>query len=138
MIILCDCWQVFNLQKPLGNILEPNEIITDIQVPSVKSSTKQRYLKFRIRKTIDFAIASVASVITLNNNIVIDARIVLGGVAPEPHRAVKAEETLIGAPITESTAAKAARASVDDAMPLSKNGYKVPVIETLVKRALLE
>ena len=121
-----------------GNILEPDELITAIQVPTVGSGVKQRFLKLRRRKAIDFAIVSVAAVITLNNNIVADARIVLGGVAPEPYRAVKAEEILIGGPITESTVARAAKASVNDAIPLSKNGYKVPVIETLVKRALLE
>ena len=121
-----------------GNILEPDELITAIQVPTVRPGVKQRFLKFRRRKAIDFAIASVAAVITLNNNIVTDARIVLGGVAPEPYRAVKAEETLIGAPITESTVARAAKAAVNDARPLSKNSYKVPVIETLVKRAILE
>ncbi len=120
-----------------GNVLEPNEVITAIQVPKVKSGVKQRFLKFRLRKTIDFAIISVAVVITMNNNIVSDARIVLGGVSPEPYRAVKAEEVIIGKPITESSAAKAAEASVSDAMPLSKNGYKIPITKSLVKRALL-
>ncbi len=121
-----------------GNVLEPNEIITAIQVPKVKSGVKQRFLKFRLRKAIDFAIASVAVVITMDNNIVSDARIVLGGVSPEPYRSVKSEEVLTGEPITESVAQKAAEASVSDAIPLSKNGYKVPIIKTLVKRALLE
>lgn len=99
---------------------------------------KQRFLKFRLRRTIDFAIASVATVITLNNNIVSDARIVLGGVSPEPYRAVKAEEILIGEAIRESVVDKAAKASISDALPLSKNGYKVLVAEALVKRALVE
>ena len=62
---------------------------------------------------------------------------VLGGVAPVPYRALKAEEALIGAPITEAKAVEAAKASVSDAMPLSKNGYKVHIVETLVKRAIL-
>ncbi len=122
----------------LGNVLEPDELITAIQVPTVESGVRQRFLKFRRRKAIDFAIASVAAVIKLNHNIVTDARIVLGGVAPEPYRAVKAEEAIIGAPVTESTVAKAAKAAINDAVPLSKNSYKIPVIETLVKRALLE
>ena len=121
-----------------SNILEPDEIITAIQVPKTRTGAKQRFLKFRLRKTIDFAIASVAAVITLNKNIVSDARIALGGISPEPYRAVKAEEIITGEPITESVAEKAAKAAVNDAMPLSKNGYKVPIIEALVKRVLLE
>lgn len=120
-----------------GNILEPSEVITSIQVPKVSSEVKQRFLKFRLRRTIDFAITSVAAVITLNNNIVSNARIVLGGVSPEPYRAVKAEKILLGKPIKDSVVAKAAKASVSDALPLSKNGYKVLIAEALVRRALL-
>lgn len=122
----------------LGNILEPGEIITGIQVPHGAQGTKQRFLKFRTRKAIDFAIASVATVMTLSDNIVTDARIVLGGVSPKPYRAVAAEEIIKGQPMTTSLGAKAAKASAKDAMPLSKNGHKVPIVEALVKRVLLE
>ena len=121
-----------------GNVLDPNEVITAIQVPKVGSRVKQRFLRFRIRKAIDFAIVSVAAVIGLNNNVVGDAKLVLGGVSPKPYRATKAEDILRGERITESVAAKAAKEAVGDARPLSKNGYKVPIIEALVKRALLE
>jgi len=121
-----------------GNALQPDEVITAIQVPKVAPRVKQRFLKFRPRKTIDFAIVSVAAVITLSDDIVSDARIVLGGVSPEPYRAVEAEEVLVGKPITQSVVEKAAKASVNNAMPLSKNGYKVSIVETMVKRALLE
>ncbi len=120
-----------------GNILEPNEIITAIQVTEIASGAKQRFLKFRLRKAIDFAIVSVATVITLNDNVVSQARIVIGGVSSKPYRAVKAEGILTGEPITERIAEKVAELSVKDAMPLSKNAYKVPVVKTLVKRALL-
>ncbi len=125
------------LYTTFGNILEPNEIITAIQVPKVASGTKQRFLKFRRRKAIDFAIVSVAAVITIHDNVVSHAKIVLGGVSSKPYRAMKAEECLIGEQITESTAEKAAEVSLADALPLSKNAYKVPVVKTLVKRALL-
>lgn len=121
-----------------GNVLEPNEVITAIQVPKVGPSAKQRFLKFRLRKAIDLAIVSVAAVIRLNNTIVDDAKIVLGGVSLKPYRATKAEDILRGGRITESVAAKAAKEAVGDAMPLGKNGYKVPIIEALVKKALLE
>ena len=122
---------------PLGNILKPNEIITEIQVPTLRSGTKQRYLKFRLRKTIDFALSSVASVITIEAGVVSQARITLGGVAPTPYRALSAEETLKGKVITERLAATAAKAALSEAIPLSQNAYEVPITETLVKRAIL-
>lgn len=122
---------------PLGNTLQPNEIITEIQVPTPESDTRQRYLKFRTRKTIDFAISSVAAVITTQAGVVSQARIVLGGVAPTPYRALKAEETLKGEAITESIAETSAKAAVREAVPLSRNAYKVPITESLVKRAIV-
>ncbi len=122
---------------PLGNILRPDEVITEIQVPTAKSGTKQRYLKFRLRKTIDFAISSVASVITTEAGVVSQARIVLGGVSPTPYRAISAEETLKGKVITESIAKTSAEAALSEAVPLSQNTYKVPITESLVRRAIL-
>jgi len=59
-------------------------------------------------------------------------------VSPLPYQAVAAEEILIGESITESVAEKAAAAAVRDAMPLSKNGFKVPLVKALVKRSILE
>ena len=123
---------------PLGNSLKPNEIITEIQVPTPRPNTKQRYLKFRLRKAIDPAIASVAAAITTEAGVVTTARIVLGGVAPTPYQALVAEETLIGEVITETVSEAAARAALSRAKPLSQNAYKIPITETLVRRAIVE
>ncbi|MBI4334562.1 MAG: FAD binding domain-containing protein [Chloroflexi bacterium] len=121
-----------------GNVLSPEEIVTAVEVPRVMPGARQRFIKFRLRKAIDFAMVSVASVVTEEDGVVIRARIVLGGVSPAPYRAVQAEEVLTGNKLTDDLAASAARSAVRDARPLSKNGYKVPMVETLVKRALLE
>ena len=122
----------------LGHILEPDEIIISISVPKVKPDTKQRFLKFRLRKAIDFSTVSVSSVIASMKNVIRDAKIVLGGVSPLPYEAVAAEEILKGESITERIADKAAEAAVKDAMPLSKNGFKVPLVKALVKRSIWE
>lgn len=129
--------QVHEFYTHLGNILQPDEIITAIHVPGAGSRMKQNYLKFRTRKTIDFAIVSVAAAVMFKENIVTDARIAIGGVSPVPYEALKAEETLEGGMLTEEAAEIAASASVCEAMPLRKNGYKVPIVKALVKRALL-
>ena len=123
---------------PFGNRLNNGEIITYVDIPKIAPGAKQRFLKFRLRETIDFAIASVAAVIKLDGNLVSDARIVLGGVSSGPYRAVKAEQVLIGEPITAGLAEEAAKASVVEARPLSKNEYKVKIVEALVKRVILE
>jgi len=123
--------------RVLGNALEGDEIVTEVQVPEPKSGTKQVFLKFRIRKTIDFAISSVATAITVEGGMVADARIVLGAVAPMPYRASDAEDALKGNAISESVAETAGDAAVKDAMPLSKNAYIIQITKTLVKRAIL-
>ena len=121
----------------MGNILKPNEIITEIEVPTLKPSTRQQYLKFRLRKAIDFAISSVAVAITTEAGVVSNARIVLGGVAPVPYRAIAAEDALEGKMITESVAEISAKASVCEAAPLSMNAYKLSVTKALVKRVIV-
>jgi xanthine dehydrogenase YagS FAD-binding subunit len=123
--------------KPSPTVLSGSEIITEIQVPEPKQGTKQVYLKFRLRKSMDFAISAVAVAITVKDGIVSDARIVLGGATPVPRRATGAEEALIGNAISEPVADAAAAAAVADAIPLSKNAYLIPITRTLVKRAIL-
>jgi xanthine dehydrogenase YagS FAD-binding subunit len=125
------------LYSPLGNILMPGEILISLQVPAVSQENRQSFLKFRVRKAIDFAIVSVAVVIRMYQEKVQNARIVLGGVSYRPFRADKAEKILLGEKLTENLAEEAARTAVREASPLSKNGYKVTITETLVKRAIL-
>jgi len=62
---------------------------------------------------------------------------VLGGVAPEPIRAKKAEDFINGQSIEEKSAAKAAELSLDGATPLTMNDYKIEITKTLVRRAIL-
>jgi len=66
------------------------------------------------------------------------AKVVLGGVAPTPWQLPAVESMLAGQAITESIAAAAGKQAVAGARPLSKNGYKIPLTEALVRRTLLE
>ena len=121
----------------LGNVLDPGEMVTEIQIPKPPDEAKQTFLKLTLRRPIDFALVSVASVITLRNGICKAASIALGAVAPTPIRATKAEETLNGRIINLETASEAAEAAVIGARPLSMNAYKVEETEALVRRAIL-
>jgi NADPH-dependent glutamate synthase beta subunit-like oxidoreductase/CO/xanthine dehydrogenase FAD-binding subunit len=118
-------------------VLEADEVIKEIVIPKLPDGAQQQYLKFTLRKPIDFAVVSVGSVISIHNGTCTDARIALGAVAPAPFRVKAAEEKLIGRRITEQTAAEAAEAAVSDARPLSKNAYKIQITKTLVKKAIM-
>ena len=119
------------------NILLPDELLTDIQVPNAPAGSRATYVKEMVREIWDFALCSVAAMVTLRNDVVQDARIVLGGVAPIPYRALKAEAVIAGKPLDEASAAAAGVAAVDGARPLAKNGYKVGLTQAVVARALL-
>ena len=118
-------------------VLDPDEMITEIRVPKMAEGARQQYLKFTLRKPVDFAIVSVASVITEKDGKCTDVRIALGAVAPAPIRARGAEARLRGRQITDRLAAEAAEAAVDGVKPLGENAYKVQITRALVKRAIL-
>jgi xanthine dehydrogenase YagS FAD-binding subunit len=79
----------------------------------------------------------VAVVLRLERGTVRSAVIAMGWVAPTPRRATESEKLLTGKRVDEAVAREAARASVAGATPLSKNGYKVPVLEAVVRRTIL-
>ena len=123
--------------NPLGNALEIDEMVKEIEIPKNDLSSTQRFLKFTLRKPIDFSIVSVAAVVTVKDKICTDARIVLGAVAPMPYRAKAAEEVMIDKTLDETVAAEAAEAALAHAKPLSKNAYKIQISKALVKRAIM-
>ncbi len=127
----------FSASATYSTILDSDELIKEIQIPVPAAGARQSYNKFTLRKPIDFAIVSVASMITVDAGVCKDVRIVLGGVAPEPIRAKKAEDFINGQSIEEKSAAKAAELSLDGATPLAMNDYKIEIAKTLVKRAIL-
>jgi xanthine dehydrogenase YagS FAD-binding subunit len=119
------------------NILNPAEIVTEIYVPYPKSGSKGFYHKVRERLAWDHAIVAVATVVQSSGGVASDARVVLGGVAPIPWRAPKAEEFLRGKKIDDDIAQKAGDIALEGARPLKDNIYKVAMAKSLVQRALL-
>jgi len=118
------------------NVLKNDDIITEIVVPASPVAARSTYLKFKERESLDFALASAAVAVQTNGKTVRDARIVLGGVAPIPWRVPAAEKFVIGKSLTPDVLAQAAKIALADARPLEKNAYKVPLAQTLVRRAL--
>jgi xanthine dehydrogenase YagS FAD-binding subunit len=63
-------------------------------------------------------------------------RIAVGAVAATPVRLTAVEASVAGKPRNEETADQAGRLAVDGAQPLRYNGYKIPLMRNLVKRAI--
>ncbi len=126
-------------QTPRSNtdretVLRPNEILTEIMVPS--KGLKNATYEVRHRHGLDWPYVTASVAFQMKNGTASDARIVLGHVAPVPWPADSAAKGLAGA-IDETAAAKAGDAALRDAKPLSGNAYKVQMAKTAVKRALL-
>ena len=113
------------------------EVLTRVIVPPTPVGTRAAYHKQTERDSYDWPICDVAVVLALAADRVRSAAIVMGWVAPTPRRARESERLLIGHTVTEDLARSAARAAVADATPLSKNGYKVPVLEAVIRRTIL-
>jgi xanthine dehydrogenase YagS FAD-binding subunit len=119
------------------NSLGADELITEIRVPALAANARSAYLKQGEKESFDWPLAEVAVVLEGAHTRINRAAVILGAAAPVPLRAVEAERLLAGQLVNEETARAAARAAVKDASPLSENGYKVAVFETLVRRAIL-
>ena len=118
-------------------VLDVDEILTEIHVPTPSNDTKSRFLKFAIRKSIDFPIVNCAAMITTLTGKVTAARICLNAVFVKPYRAMKAEETIVEKAIDATTAEAAGISALSDAKPLEHNRYMVQIARTLVKRTIL-
>jgi xanthine dehydrogenase YagS FAD-binding subunit len=122
----------FDVRKPGNTVLAMDEIIKEIQIPAPQAGAKSAFLKFAIRKSIDFPIVNCAVMIGGDR-----PRICLNAVAPKPYRAIKAEEAISGKTINEKNAEAAGEAAVADARPLQAAKFKVQIAKTLVKRTIL-
>jgi xanthine dehydrogenase YagS FAD-binding subunit len=121
-------------ERRIETTLRTGEIITAFTMPTAAGWST--YLKAMDRKTWAFALVGVAARVKQDGGRISEARVVLSGVANVPWRATAAEQVLVGqAPTTELLAA-AADATLSSAVPLTKNGYKVPIAHALVRRAL--
>jgi xanthine dehydrogenase YagS FAD-binding subunit len=116
--------------------LRHGDLITAVDVPSLGIAS--RYRKARDRASFAFALVSVAAALDVQDGVVADVRLALGGVAHKPWRARVAEETLRGGPATEEAFAAAADAELAASTPLRDNGFKVPLARNLVVRTLLD
>lgn len=120
-------------------VLHHDELLTEVQVPTLPPNTGAKFTKFS-QIAGDYAIASVAVLITLDKNkeICRDARIALGAVGPAPMRAKKAEDILKGKRISDDLLAEAGQVASEEASPTSdaeaSEEYKRELVGVLVKR----
>ena len=122
----------FTTKLKAYDMLDQDELVTEIRF-DVPDATSSRYQKFRVRKSIDFAITSLASVSKVEDGVIKDIRLVLGGVAPVPVRREAAEKVLIGQKPSAELAEVAADAALEGASPMKDNAYKLQEVRAMIK-----
>jgi xanthine dehydrogenase YagS FAD-binding subunit len=119
-------------------VLEPGELITALRLPPEAAgfAAHARYLKIRERTSYTFAVVSAAAALRLENGLIAEARIALGGVALKPWRSRTAEAVLAGARPDQAAFRLAAEAALADAKPSGDNEFKILLARRIVVRAL--
>jgi xanthine dehydrogenase YagS FAD-binding subunit len=137
-IPLVDFYRLPGDEPQRDTVLSHGELITAVDLPALPFATHSHYRKVRDRASYAFALVSVAAALDVAGGVVRDVRIALGGVAPVPWRAVRAEAALRGAPATEEAFDRAAEAELADAQPLPGNAFKIPLARRTLVRTLLD
>jgi xanthine dehydrogenase YagS FAD-binding subunit len=119
------------------NVLAAAEVLTGVTIPAAPPGWRGTYLKARERTAGDFPLVSVAVGYQLNQGLIQQARLVLGAVAPVPWHSPEAEAVLENQPPSPELAARAARAALSNAQPLSHNAFKINIAQALVARAIM-
>jgi len=120
--------------------LGQNEMVVDVHFKKMSPNQKGSFIKYILRQTHAISIANAAAILSFKNDVITEARIALGAVAPTIVRAKSAEAFLIGKALTPEVISQAANLAAQDGKPISdvraSEGYRDHLIPLLVEKAL--
>ncbi|HEY1993702.1 MAG TPA: xanthine dehydrogenase family protein subunit M [Edaphobacter sp.] len=120
----------------LDTNLQPDELITAVELPAPKFAKHSYYLKVRDRQSYAFALVSVAAGLEISGNTIQSAGLALGGVAHKPWHSTEAEKFLTGTVVSPDAFRKAADLAVAGAKPYEHNAFKIELAKQSIVRAL--
>lgn len=122
----------------LDTNLQPDELITGIDLPAKGFADHNVYLKIRDRNSYAFALVSVAAALEMDGEIISEARLALGGVAHKPWRVPEVEDFLKGKPADTASFEEAAEKMIQGAVGFTHNAFKIELAQRAIVRALRE
>ena len=122
----------------LDTNLNPNEIVTAVELPAQGFAKNYSYLKIRDRLSYAFALVSVAAALELEGGRIKQARLALGGVAHKPWRDPEAEATLRGQAADPVVFKRAADVLLRDAKGFAHNTFKIELARRAIVRTLTQ
>jgi xanthine dehydrogenase YagS FAD-binding subunit len=135
-IAIADFHRLPGTTPQLDTNLQPDELITAVELPAPKFAKHSYYLKVRDRQSYAFALVSVAAGLEISGNTIQSAGLALGGVAHKPWRSPEAERFLVGTVASPDAFRKAADFAVAGAKPYEHNAFKVELARQSIVRAL--
>jgi xanthine dehydrogenase YagS FAD-binding subunit len=135
-IPVADFYVAYGEDPARENVLKPGELITGVELPATAWFARSRYAKARDRASYEFALASAAVALDIDNGTIRDCRIALGGVATKPWRALAAEKKLKGQKAGEELFRSAAAAEMKPAVPQKFNAFKIEMAQRLLADTL--
>jgi xanthine dehydrogenase YagS FAD-binding subunit len=120
----------------LDNRLQPGEMILAVDIPDNNFAKNSYYLKVRDRQSYAFALVSVAAALDIQNGIIQNARLAMGGVAHKPWRLLDAEKALVGKKLTEENFMQAAQLAMQGAKSYEYNSFKLKLAPATITEAL--
>ena len=117
-------------------LMAPGELITAIALPRLAAARRSTYRKVRDRSSYAFALVSVAAALEIEDGVIQDVRLALGGVGTKPWRAWQAEDMLRGQPVSDEIFGIAAALEFADARPLRDNGFKIALAQRAIVAVL--
>ena len=117
-------------------VLKPGDLLTAIRIPATWAGAQFYFEKARDRQVWDFPLLNVASAMVVSGGNIERIRIVVNAAAARPLRLTAVEDAVRGKPRNASTGEMGGKLAVAGAEPLRYNGYKIPLMRNLVKRAI--
>ena len=117
-------------------VLEHGELITTIEIPLLPAGARSGYLKVRDRASYEFALTSAAAALMIEDGVIIDVRLALGGVGTIPWRAREAEAVLAGAPANTESFRAAAEVALREPFTVPGTEFKVELAKRTIVRTL--
>lgn len=122
---------------------QPNEILTTIHLPAPERNRGATYWKLRRREAFDFPVLGVAVNLKKDDkNFCEDLQLVVGGVASAPIQIQKAQEFLVGKPLTDENLRETSKLAFTQIRPMNNTDFepiwRKDVAQTYIFRALKE
>ncbi|WP_030372740.1 FAD binding domain-containing protein [Streptomyces rimosus] len=136
-VAIADFYRLPGDTPHIETVLRPAEMITGVVLPPPPPG-RQLYRKVRDRASYEFALVSVAVVVSADQGTIGAARVAFGGVAPKPWRSLEAEDALRGRPATTAAYRAAADAAMRDAVGQGHNDFKIELARRTLCRTLAQ